>query len=109
MFQGQKPLSTEEENGMAEINMELKNEVMAQATGGTADADPYGFVCEATVISGPDSVSNGGGTDYSVDADNGKAYIATWLYEEILHIGDRVQLIHNEDGFYSLEPIPNEG
>ena len=94
---------------MAEINMELKDEVMAQATGGTADADPYGFVCEATVISGPDSVSNGGGTDYSVDADNGKAYIATWLYEEILHIGDRVQLIHNEDGFYSLEPIPNEG
>jgi hypothetical protein len=90
-------------------NMELNDEMMAKAAGGTADADPYGFLCEATVISGPGSASNAAGTDYSVNADNGKSYIAAWPYAEILNIGDRVQLIHNEDGFYSLEPIPNEG
>ena len=29
-------------------NMELNDEMMAKAAGGTADADPYGFLCEAT-------------------------------------------------------------
>ncbi|MCR5789764.1 MAG: hypothetical protein K6G83_07735 [Lachnospiraceae bacterium] len=91
-------------------NMELNDELMAQATGGRADADPYGFLCEATVISGPGtSTANGvSRTDYSVAADNGKQYLAYWGYDVILKIGDRVQLIHDEDGFYSLEPIPAE-
>ncbi len=96
---------------MAEKNVQLSDDMMAQATGGATDVDPYGFVCEATVISGPgSSVTNGVTvTDYSVEADNGKSYLASWPYEVLLHIGERVQLIHNEDGFYSLEPIPMEG
>ena len=96
---------------MPEKNIQVSDEMMAQAAGGMVETDPYGFVCEATVISGGGtSVTNGvTATDYSVDADNGKKYIASWPYQELLHIGDRVQLIHNEDGCYSLEPIPAEG
>jgi hypothetical protein len=106
----QKLAVLKEENQMAEKNVQLSDDMMAQATGGVTETDPYGFVCEATVISGPgSSVTNGVAmTDYSVEADNGKSYLASWPYEELLRIGDRVQLIHNENGFYSLEPIPME-
>ena len=93
---------------MAEnLNKAIDDELMAQATGGLTDNDPYGYVCEATVISGAGtSVINGGSkTGYTVDADNGKKYLACWRYPEALNLGDKVQLIHDEDGCYSLEPI----
>ena len=89
------------------MNMALDDELMAQATGGLTNTDPYGYVCEATVLSGAgSSVVNGATrTDYSVDADNGKKYIAYWPYDNVLNPGDRVQLIHDDDGGYSLEVI----
>ncbi len=96
---------------MAEnMNMALDDDMMAQATGGLVDVDRYGFVCEATVTSGPGTSTWNGvtRTDYSVDADNGKSYLAAWAYQDALKIGDRVQLIHDDDGGYSLEPIINE-
>ena len=96
---------------MAGINITLDDEMMATATGGMTQTDRYGFVCEATVTSAPGTSTVDGvtGTDYSVNADNGRDYIARWAYQEVLHIGDRVQLIHDDDGGYSLEPIPAEG
>ncbi len=96
---------------MTEMNMKLDDNTMANATGGMTQTDRYGFVCEATVTSGPGTSTVNGvtGTDYSVDADNGRSYIARWAYQEVLQIGSRVQLIHDEDGGYSLEPIPAEG
>lgn len=94
---------------MAEMDIVLDDELMGQATGGMAQTDRYGFVCEATVSSGPGTSTVNGvtGTDYSVDADNGRSYLARWAYSEVLKIGDRVQLIHDDDGCYSLEHIPN--
>ena len=96
---------------MAEMNIALDDDSMAAATGGMTSTDRYGFVCEATVSSGSGSSTVNGvtGTDYSVEADNGRSYIARWAYAEVLHIGDIVQLIHDDDGGYSLEPIPAEG
>ena len=89
------------------VNMAIDDELLAQATGGLTDNDPYGYVCEATVISGAGtSVIDGmSRTAYTVDADNGKKYLAKWMYPETLNLGDKVQLIHDEDGCYSLEPI----
>ena len=94
-----------------EKNMQVSDEIMEQAAGGRIETDPYGFVCEATVLSScGSSVTNGVTTaDYSVEADNARKYIASWPYKEVLHAGERVQLIHNMDGTYSLEFIPNEG
>lgn len=96
---------------MAEMNIALNDDSMAAATGGMTSTDRYGFVCEATVSSGAgtSTVNGVAGTDYSVEADNGRSYIARWAYSEVLHIGDRVQLIHDDDGGYSLESIPDEG
>ena len=96
---------------MSAMNIALDDNSMAAAAGGMAQTDRYGFVCEATVSSGPGTSTVNGvtGTDYSVEADNGRSYIARWAYSEVLHIGDRVQLIHDDDGGYSLEPIPAEG
>ena len=96
---------------MAEMNIVLDDDSMAAATGGMTSTDRYGFVCEATVSSGAgtSTVNGVAGTDYSVEADNGRSYIARWAYAEVLHIGDIVQLIHDDDGGYSLEPIPAEG
>ena len=83
-------------------SMEISDDLMAQAKGGLAEADPYGYVCEATVI----SRKSNGVSDYSVDADNGLKYISIWRYPQILRNGDRVQLLHQHDGTYSLEPLP---
>ncbi len=96
---------------MAGINIALDDEMMATATGGMTQTDRYGFVCEASVTSGPGTSAVNGvtETDFSVRADNGRDYIARWAYREMLNIGDRVQLIHDDDGGYSLEPIPAEG
>ena len=96
---------------MAVMNTTLDDDSMAAATGGMIQTDRYGFVCEATVSSGPGTSTVNGvtGTDYTVEADNGRSYIARWAYSEVLHPGDRVQLIHDDDGGYSLEPIPAEG
>lgn len=93
-------------------NVELNDEMMAKASGGTVDVEPYGFICEATVVSGPGTATVNGvpRTEYSVSADNGKKYIAGWQYTDVvLKAGNRVQLIHDQDGGFSLEPIPNEG
>ena len=96
---------------MAVMNTTLDDDSMAAATGGMTQTDRYGFVCEATVSSvpGTSTVNAVTGTDYTVEADNGRSYIARWSYSEVLHPGDRVQLIHDDDGGYSLEPIPAEG
>lgn len=93
---------------MAAMNNALDDDSMAAAAGGTAQVDRYGFVCEAAVSSGAGTSTVNGltVTDYSVEADNGRSYIARWAYSEVLHLGDRVQLIHDDDGGYSLEPIP---
>ena len=95
---------------MAVMNIALDDDSMATATGGMTQTDRYGFVCEATFSSGAGTSTVNGvtGTDYSVEADNGRSYIARWVYSELLHLGDRVQLIHDDDGGYSLEPIPAE-
>ena len=89
-----------------EMNVALDDDLMAYATGGIAGSLPYGYVCEATVFSGPESASWNGtaGTAYKVDADNGERYLASWAYNDILNPGDRVQLIHVEYGF-AMEPI----
>lgn len=89
------------------MNTVINDEMMAQATGGLTQTDRYGFVCEATVSSEPGSATINGitMTDYYVEADNGRKYIARWAYRQVLEKGDRVQLIHDEDGCYSLEPI----
>ena len=88
-------------------NIALDDEMMARATGGLTDRDPYGFVCEAAVISGGTGPASkfGEGSYYTVDADNGKQYLAHWAYKEELKTGDIVQLIHDDDGSYSLEPL----
>ncbi|MCR5409866.1 MAG: hypothetical protein K6E90_02680 [Lachnospiraceae bacterium] len=85
------------------VNLALDDEMMAQATGGITDTDPYGYVCEATVIKSLGTASDR--TLYSVDADNGRTYQARWRYRSILNKGERVQLIHADDGTYELEPI----
>lgn len=89
------------------MNMELSDDLMEQASGGVASADPIGYICEATVMSGPGSSTLNGETktDYSVQADNGKNYLAYWNYRSVLSTGDIVQLIHDASGFYYLEPI----
>ena len=88
-------------------NMQLDDSMMALATGGITDSDPYGFVCEATVTSAPGIHKENGMsmTDYSVEADNGKSYLVRWHYDTVLNTGERVQLIHDDDGGYSIEPI----
>ena len=88
---------------MGEKNYELNDEMMAVTSGGVEERDPYGYVCEATVISEHSSLSKR--TDYIVDSDNGKKYIGLWEYDFALDMGSRVQLIHNRDDSYTLEPI----
>lgn len=83
--------------------MALNDDMMEAATGGLADTDPYGYVCEGTIIKSAGSAA--GKTMYSVDADNGRKYWATWSYETVLSKGERVQLIHADDGSYILEAI----
>ena len=62
---------------MAE-NMKLNDEAMAKANGGTADVDPYGYICDGTVGTGTAHGTTNGveATTYSVDGDNGKGYWA---------------------------------
>ena len=61
-------------------NMALNDEAMAQAAGGAADVDPYGYLCEGTVGTGTAHGKTNGveTTDYSVDGDNGKGYWAVY-------------------------------
>ena len=84
-------------------NMKLNDEAMAKTNGGAADVDPYGYLCEGTVKN--NSGSNPTGNLYSVDGDNGKSYWGTWDYRSVLSDGDRVRIIHAEDGSYVLEPL----
>ena len=90
---------------MAEImmNMALDDEMMTQAAGGIADVDPYGYVCEGTVIPATGTPSDR--TMYSVEGDNGKRYWAVWRYRSVLSAGEVVQIIHEDDGTYILEPL----
>ena len=61
-------------------NMEINDEEMQNATGGAADVDPYGYLCDGTVGNGTGhGTTNGVETiDYSVDGDNGKGYWAVY-------------------------------
>ncbi len=86
-----------------EKNVALNDDMMAQATGGIVNVDPYGYVCEGTIAS--DTASPSDNTMYSVEGDNGKSYWAVWRYRSTLSTGDIVQIIHDEDGTYVLEPL----
>ena len=85
------------------INMAIDDDLMAQASGGVTMNLPYGYICEATVTDGPENTGTTGKA-YGVVADNGERYLGGWAYGEALKTGDRVQLIHVENGF-TLEPI----
>jgi hypothetical protein len=88
-----------------EKNAALSDELMGQASGGGMDIDPYGYVCEGTVVRGPGKSNDR--PVYNVEGDNGKGYWASWGYRSVLKAGDRVQVIHDDDGSYVLEPIPD--
>lgn len=89
------------------MNVKLDDDLMAHAAGGAQVNDPFGYICEATVVSGPGSSEINGiqKTDYRVEADNGRLYQAYWDYRSKLDMGARVQLIHEQDGTYCLEPL----
>ena len=92
-------------------NKEINDEEMQNATGGAADVDPYGYLCDGTVGNGTgQGTTNGVETiDYSVDGDNGKGYWAVYQGAGELKPGTRVRITHVENGWnaggYEIEVI----
>ena len=92
-------------------NMTIDDEAMAKASGGAADVDPYGYLCDGTIDTGTAHGTTNGveTTDYSVDGDNGKGYWASYLGDGVLSPGTRVRITHVESGWnaggYEIEII----
>lgn len=82
-------------------NIQLDDEMMMQATGGTVKLVPYGYICDGTVTSDKSWQGTANGsryTGYNVKGDVGKTYGCVWREDEPPKSGTRVHITHLDKG-----------